>query len=75
MNEVLWAMRNLKFTTTGITPYWLVYGQDAVLSIEINVASLRLAGQQLLVMDEYQQAILMESDSVDDDRLATLIRL
>lgn len=55
--------------------YRLVYGQDDELPLEISVASLRVAKQHLLGLDEYQQAMLMELDSVDDDRFATLSKM
>lgn len=59
----------------GITPYRLPYGQDVVLPLEINVSSLRVATQHLLDMDDYQQVILMELESVGDDRPAALRKI
>lgn len=41
--EALWAYKNSKVTATGITPYRLTYGHDAILPLEINVKSLRVA--------------------------------
>ncbi|XP_028093423.1 uncharacterized protein LOC114293539 [Camellia sinensis] len=38
--DVLWAYRTSQRSSTRITPYALVYGHDAVLSMEINIKSL-----------------------------------
>ena len=46
-----------------------------MLPLEISVASLRVARQHSLSLDEYQQAMLMELDSMDDDRPAALSRI
>lgn len=72
MNEVVWAMINTKSTATRVTPYQLVYGQDVVPPLEINVAFLRVAKRQLIDITKYQQVMLIELDFVDDDRLAAL---
>ena len=40
--DVLWAYRTSKRSSTGTTPYALVYGHDAVLPVEIGVKSLRV---------------------------------
>ena len=39
----LWAYRTSFRTSTGATPYSLVYGMEAVLPVEIEIGSLRLA--------------------------------
>ncbi|RVW21443.1 hypothetical protein CK203_108819 [Vitis vinifera] len=42
----LWAYRTSFRTSTGATPYSLVYGMEAVLSVEIEMSSLRVALEQ-----------------------------
>ena len=42
----LWAYRTSFYTSTGATPYFLVYGMEAVLSVEIEMGSLRVALEQ-----------------------------
>ena len=37
--DVLWAYRTSPRSSTGVTPYALVYGHDAVLPVEINIKS------------------------------------
>ena len=39
----LWAYRTDFHTSTGVTPYSLVYGMEAVLPVEIEMGSLRVA--------------------------------
>ena len=43
---VLWAYRTSFRTSTGSMPYFLVYGMEAVLPIEIEMGSLRVALEQ-----------------------------
>ncbi|XP_059627376.1 uncharacterized protein LOC132270197 [Cornus florida] len=45
LSEALWAYRNSKRTSTGTTPYRLVFGHDVVLPMELNVKSARVALQ------------------------------
>ena len=42
----LWAYRTSFCTSTGATPYSLVYGMEAVLPVEIEMGSLRVALEQ-----------------------------
>jgi hypothetical protein len=39
----LWAYRTSVKSTTGFTPFQLVYGVEAILSIECEIPSLKLA--------------------------------
>ncbi|CAL8992217.1 unnamed protein product [Prunus brigantina] len=61
--------------STGMTPYALTYGHDAVLPMEIAVQSLRIAHQHKLVGEEYSQAMLMELEGLDASRIDTLNKL
>ena len=45
LSETLWAYRPSKRDSTGVSPYSLTYGQDAVLPMEVVVHSLRLSRQ------------------------------
>ena len=42
----LWAYRTSFRTSTGATPYSLAYGMEAVLPVEIEMGSLRVALEQ-----------------------------
>ena len=69
LSDALWAYRTSKKGATGVTPYMLVYGHDAVLPMEITVRSARLAFQNDLTPADYSQAMLMELEDLDDLRL------
>uniref|UniRef100_A0A1U7YCV1 Uncharacterized protein LOC104247584 n=1 Tax=Nicotiana sylvestris TaxID=4096 RepID=A0A1U7YCV1_NICSY len=43
--EVLWAYRTMPKTSTGETPYSLVYGTDAVIPVEVGEPSLRYSNE------------------------------
>ena len=42
LNVALWAYRTSFHTSLGFTPFHLVYGQEAILPIEVELASLRI---------------------------------
>ena len=43
LSEALWAHRISRHVATKITPFELVYGQEAVLPVELNLDAYRLA--------------------------------
>ena len=45
LSEALWAHRISRHGATKVTPFELVYGQEAVLPIEVNLDAYRLAKQ------------------------------
>ncbi|KAI5327367.1 hypothetical protein L3X38_026763 [Prunus dulcis] len=61
LSETLWAYRTSKREATGMTPYALTYGHDAILPMEIAVQSLRVAHQHGLTGEDYSQAIIYRS--------------
>ena len=52
----LWAYRTSFRTSTGATPYSLVYGMEAVLLVEIEMSSLILALKQQIPEADWAQA-------------------
>ena len=67
--DVLWAYRTSPRSSTGVTPYALVYGHDAVLPVEINVKSLRVRCQYQLDLGQYHQSMCLELESIDKARI------
>ncbi|KAI5332367.1 hypothetical protein L3X38_022496 [Prunus dulcis] len=65
LSETLWAYRTSKREATGMTPYALTYGHDAILPMEIAVQSLRIAHQHKLTGEDYSQAMLLELEELD----------
>lgn len=53
LTQILRAYRNSPKGATGTTPFKLVYGQDIVLPIEINLQSLRLERQNDLPVEAF----------------------
>ncbi|KAI5335079.1 hypothetical protein L3X38_025212 [Prunus dulcis] len=65
LSETLWAYRTSKREATGMNPYALTYGHDAILPMEIAVQSLRIAHQHSLTGEDYSQAMLLELEELD----------
>ncbi|KAI5320976.1 hypothetical protein L3X38_040684 [Prunus dulcis] len=75
LSETLWAYRTSKREATGMTPYAMTYGHDAILTMEIAVQSLRITHQHNLVREDYSQAMLLELKGLDTSRIDTLNKL
>ena len=65
----LWAYRTSFRTSTGATPYSLVYGMEAVLPVEIEMRSLRVALEQQISEDEWAQSHYDQLSLLDERRL------
>lgn len=72
LSQVLWAYRNSPKEATGTSPYRLVYGQDAMLAIEINLQSVRFQRQNELPVEDYWNAMYDEMNDLDEERLRAL---
>ncbi|KAM1935762.1 hypothetical protein ACFX15_019768 [Malus domestica] len=69
ISEALWAYRTTHRTLTQATPYSLVYGVEAVLPLESQIPSLRMAIQEGLTDEENAKLRLQELESLDERRL------
>ncbi|KAJ9691124.1 hypothetical protein PVL29_013344 [Vitis rotundifolia] len=65
----LWAYRTSFRTSTGATPYSLVYGMEAVLPVEIEMGSLRVALEQQIPEADWAQARFDQLNLLDERRL------
>ena len=65
----LWAYRTSFRTSTGATPYSLVYGMEAVLPVEIEMGSFRVALEQQISEAEWVQSRLDQLSLLDERRL------
>ena len=65
----LWVYRTSFCTSTGATPYFLVYGMEAVLPIKIEIGSLRVALEQQILEADWAQARLDQLNLLDERRL------
>ena len=73
--EALWAYRVTVRTPTQSTPYSLVYGSEAVLPLEVELPSLRVAIHDEITQDAQIQLRFQQLDSLEEDRLNALQEL
>ena len=59
-------------TSTGATPYSLVYGMEAVLPIEVQIPSLRIMKDACLSEDDWIQTRLDQLNLIDEKRLTAI---
>ena len=64
-----WAYRTSFRTSTGATPYSLIYGMEVVLTVEIEMRSLRVALEQQISEAEWVQSRLDQLSLLDERRL------
>ncbi|TMW94252.1 hypothetical protein EJD97_010526, partial [Solanum chilense] len=69
MEEALWAYSTTYRTPTQATRYSLAFGVDAVLPLERQIPSLRLAIQEGLTEEENARLRLAELEALDETRL------
>ena len=69
LGEALWAYRTTYKTPTQSTPFALVYGVEAVLPLELQIPSLRIAIQEGLTEDENHKLRIAELEALDEKRL------
>ena len=72
LTKALWAHRISRHEAPEVTPYELVYGQEAVLPVEVNLDAFRIAKQNELSIDEYCDLMIDNIDDVTDKRLEAL---
>ena len=70
--EALWAHRISRHGATKVTPFDLVYGQEAVLPVEVNLDAFRLAKQNDISAVDYHELMMDNIDEVTDKRLKAL---
>jgi hypothetical protein len=72
LSEALWAHRILRHGATKVTPFKLVYGQEAVLPVEVNLDAYRLAKRNDLSAIVYHDLMMDNIDEITDVRLKAL---
>ncbi|XP_077226343.1 uncharacterized protein LOC143859575 [Tasmannia lanceolata] len=71
----LWAYRTSIRSSTGVTPYSLVYGMEAVLPVEVRIPSLRVMMEANLPESEWAKARHQELQMIDEKRLRALYHI
>jgi hypothetical protein len=72
LSEALWVLRTSRHGAMKVTPFELVYGQEAVLPMEIGLQSLRVTGHGSLSAKEYHKLMMDKIDDVLESRFKAL---
>jgi hypothetical protein len=70
--EALWAHRISRHRATKVTPFEIVYGQEAVLPVEIGLQNLRVTGQDSFSAKEYDELMMDKIDDIHERRFKAL---
>ena len=65
----LHGYRNSTRSSTGATPFYLVYGMEVVLLVKAHIPSLRIMKEADLGEDEWIQARLDQLNMIDEKQL------
>ena len=71
--EATWAYNTTWKNTTRFTPYELVYGKKALLSIEFEFNTLRMAAKLDLDLSHAQKERLLQLNGLDEQRLQAFL--
>jgi hypothetical protein len=66
LSEALWAHRISRHGATKVTPFELLYGQEVVLLVEVNLATYRMAKQNELSAVNFHDLMMDNIDEVSD---------
>ena len=72
LSEALWAHRISRHGATKVTRFELIYGQDAVLPVKVNLDAYRLAKQNDLSTVDHYDLMMDNIDEVSDKRMQAL---
>jgi hypothetical protein len=72
LSETLWAHHISKHSATKVTYFELVYGQEVVLPVEVNLDALWIARQNELSTVDYHNLLLDRLDDASDERIKDL---
>ncbi|XP_073031334.1 uncharacterized protein [Primulina eburnea] len=71
LSETLWAYRTSKRSATGLSPFTLTYGHDAVLLMEVAIPTFRVMKQNELEPELYTEAMIIELEDLGELRMQT----
>jgi hypothetical protein len=72
LSEALWAHHISKHSATKVTPFELVYRQEAILPVEVNLDALRIAWQNELSAIDYHNLMFDRLDEVSNEGVKDL---
>jgi hypothetical protein len=73
--EVMWAHRTSRHRATKETPFEFVYGQEAVLPIEVSLQNLKITEQYYLSAKEYTELMMDKIEEAPESRLRALEKI
>eukprot|EP00253_Pinus_taeda_P012737 PITA_12737 len=71
--EATWVYNTTSKTTTGFTPYELVYGKKALLSIKFELNTVRMEAHLDLDLRHAQEERLLQLNELDEHRMQALL--
>jgi hypothetical protein len=72
LSEALWAHRTSRHGATKVTPFELVYGQEAILPVEVNLQTRHITKQDIVSVEDYGMAMMERIDKVHESSLKAL---
>jgi hypothetical protein len=72
LSKAIWAYRSAKHGAIQVTPFELVYGQEAVLPIEVILQTYRVAHQDDLTAEEYKDLMMDGIEDLPENRFNAL---
>jgi len=75
VRRMFWAYRTMVKTTMNATPFFLVYGCEVVLPLEIQITSLQVALATEMTNEEKHRLLLQELEALDDKCLQAQQRI
>ena len=71
INPALWAYKTSIHTPTGATPFSLVYGSEAILSLEVEILLLRVSLHGLITDEDHMTMRVHELTTLEECHKAT----
>ena len=69
--EVLWAYRTIARRSTGISPFVITYGMEAIISIEIGMPTIQIG----MPNQENAELVIKDLDMVNELRESVEVRI
>jgi hypothetical protein len=75
LSEALWAHRVSRYGATKVTPFELVFGQEVILPMEINLQTCRVVRQNDLSAKEYTDLMMDKLDEAPGGRFRAMMQI
>ena len=75
MPYALWAYRTSEKIATSATPYSLVYSDEAIIPLEIEILYLRIALKDIMKEPQHWEVKMNQLEALDEKRINALEHL